>query len=87
MNQALANISKLPERIYIGPTKAAEMAIETGYCIVAGETGYRPMPTLTDEQAARMNTGATAAQVEAMRVGSMFGWNVPGADPDNCHHA
>ena len=55
--------------------------------IMRGEAGYytvkpvskgeRPM---TPEQFNRAN-GITEAQVTAMRVGSMFGWDVPGADP------
>lgn len=27
--------------------------------------------------------GVTPEQAEAMQIGSMFGWEVPGADPDN----
>lgn len=34
---------------------------------------------------AQMNqrNGVTPQQAEAMEIGSMFGWEIPGADPDN----
>ena len=58
-------------------------------CIKRGESGYYPSDwntssrehnrQIADEQNRRL--GVTAAQKEAMMCGSMFGWNVPGADP------
>ena len=51
---------------------------EAGYYeITPREKGERPM---TPEQFNKAN-GITEAQLSAMRVGSLFGWNVPGADP------
>lgn len=59
--------------------------------VVRGMQGYYPtdIPTVSRDHAQmladKMNKelGVTKAQAEAMFVGSLFGWNVPGADPDN----
>ena len=64
---------------------------ETGELIILrrGETGYYHSEWNTDDAAYNRHIaddhnrarGLTPAQVEAMRVGSMFGFAVPGADP------
>ena len=58
---------------------------ETGatVLIVRGENGYHPVQTfLTSGQLnAALAEPPTDAQVRAMLVGSMFGWQVSGADP------
>jgi len=53
-----------------------------GVLVRRGVRGYYPVQTrLTVEE---FNEGiVTPAQAEAMLVGSMCGWEVPGADPDN----
>jgi len=56
-----------------------------------GEQGYyrNGAPFMTEQAAhmfvARLNDclGVTPLQAECMLVGSMFGWDVPGADPDH----
>jgi hypothetical protein len=47
-----------------------------------GESGYYPIYThLTADE---LNKGkVTPPQREAMLIGSMFGWDVPGANPDH----
>lgn len=60
-------------------------------CIKRGESGYYPSDwdtgdkernvELADELNARR--GVTPAQRQAMEIGSMAGWDVPGADPSN----
>jgi hypothetical protein len=52
--------------------------------IYYGERGYYEVPFSTS-YADEWNEkhGVTKGQVEAMLTGSMFGWDVPGADPDN----
>ena len=60
-------------------------------CIRRGESGYYPSEWETGdkernvEEADRLNErlGVTPAQRLAMEIGSMAGWDVPGADPKN----
>lgn len=58
-------------------------------CIKRGETGYYPSDWSTDDKErnvqiaddANEKLGVTPEQRQAMEVGSMAGWDVPGADP------
>ena len=60
-------------------------------CIKRGESGYYPSDWDTGDKernvelADELNTrrGVTPAQRQAMEIGSMAGWDVPGADPSN----
>ncbi len=58
-------------------------------CIKRGETGYYPSDWNTGDKKRNVELandlneqlGVTMQQRKAMEAGSMFGWNVPGADP------
>ena len=60
-------------------------------CVKRGESGYYPSDWDTGDKernvelADRLNEelGVTPAQRQAMEIGSMFGWEAPGADPKN----
>ena len=60
-------------------------------CIKRGESGYYPSEWDTEDKernvelADELNEklGVTPAQRQAMEIGSMAGWDVPGADPKN----
>ena len=48
------------------------------------ESGYTPVGrdgNMKHVQEMNRELGITRQQMEAMKVGSMFGWDVPGADP------
>lgn len=74
------------------PNACMSVLAETGECIFLklGQRGYFPYQWSDDRNenrafSDRYNSehGITKAQEEAMSIGSMFGWNVPGADPKN----
>jgi len=78
-SQAQINLAKLP-------AQCAARSPTTGkpILIVAGELGFHPIsPDDFDVEEFNRKSGVTPAQVEAMLVGSMFGFDAPGADPDN----
>ena len=58
---------------------------ETGTVILIrrGEPGYHPVNTSLSVETlnACLDPIPTALQVEAMLIGSMFGWDAPGAQP------
>lgn len=82
-----AHFEKLPEMCFSLLPGTGQLI-----CIKRGESGYYPSDWSTgdahenrriaDEQ--NRKRGVTPAQEEAMKIGSMCGWDVPGADPDNC---
>lgn len=49
--------------------------------ITRGESGYRPVLSRTSAAELNAEAGVTPQQAEAMLAGSMFGWDVPAADP------
>lgn len=71
------NLSKLP------PFCASRLpSTNEPILIKAGERGYyRGWPGLNPEEF-NAEIGVTEAQVSAMEAGSMFGWEVPGANPE-----
>ena len=85
--------NSLPEYCYVFLPTTYEIGI-----IQRGESGYYRTDTQirTSEEAVERLTGipvsqmgaserlgVTKAQAEAMKAGSMFGWDVPAADPNN----
>ena len=82
---AAENMSKLPELAY------AAVAGEAVLCVVKrGEKGYhrtdyaigkRDVRKFVDAMNRRLKV--SGAQREAMINGSIFGWHVPGANPDD----
>ena len=76
MTDVLDTLKKLPERCLAKhPTDGSTILIQRGVA------GYWPFPG-RDVDAYNARHGITPALVEAMQIGSMFGWDVPGADPD-----
>jgi hypothetical protein len=59
---------------------------ESPILIQRGESGYIPLSRGFNVERYNERHGHNAAIVEAMLVGSMFGWHVPGADPRNYRH-
>lgn len=60
------------------PTEKEEIRIDFA---TSGYTPYRKMASGRSAKEMNREIGVTPAQAEAMKAGSMFGWNCPAADP------
>jgi len=70
------NFDRLPrECASLHPTE------ETPILIKRGHEGYYPIHPATDVDRFNKERDITSAQIAAMEIGSMFGWDAPGADP------
>jgi hypothetical protein len=78
-----ANMAKLPEMCWTTVPSSNEVVI-----VKRGEIGYFPQREDVLHYEAHMvdalneRLGVTKEQELAMKSGSMFGWDIPGADPD-----
>jgi hypothetical protein len=65
------------------PVECAARDLSTGEPILIrrGVAGFWPMFPSFDPEAFNTRHGISPAQVQAMMCGSMFGWDVPAADP------
>ena len=62
---------------------APDMMDENKIIIIKyGESGYYPTEYTGNAMEYNEKIGVTREQVEAMKVGSMFGWDVPGVNPE-----
>ncbi len=77
MADVLSNLQKLPHL-------CAGTLATTGETILIkrGVSGYWPAPKGFDGAAYNQRHEITPRQVAAMEYGSLFGWDIPLADPD-----
>lgn len=68
---------ELPELCYAEGSQGETVIIKRGI------TGYFVTDQKEKPDMLNAKLGITAGQYEAMIVGSMFGWHVPAANPDN----
>ncbi len=77
-------MAKLPEKCFTILESTGEMIV-----IKRGEKGYYPQNLenapwgAENKDSLNERMGVTKAQEKAMQAGSMFGWDIPAADPDN----
>ena len=73
----LENLGKLPSHCFSTLPSTGEVI-----GIKRGEKGYYTIKTMATATELNRALKVTKAQEEAMVIGSMFGWDSPGADPD-----
>lgn len=81
--------SSLPKQCYVFIQTENKVGI-----VKRGENGYyptdiiggKPSETKALVEESNRKLGVTKAQAEAMKCGSMFGWDTPAADPKNYDH-
>lgn len=71
----------LPEIAYIDNRSDKSPGATPVIAVKRGEPGYYPIPTALTADDLNTAAGVTPAQREAMHVGSLLGWHVPGAHP------
>jgi hypothetical protein len=71
----------LPELAYIDNSWNKSAGASPVIAVKRGESGYYPIFTPLSADALNAKAGVTAPQREAMHIGSMMGWHVPGANP------
>ena len=86
----LTTLAKLPPRCFAtipgsrGPRTIEIVRGVPGYIEINDFDGISDLESVDSAELlnARLDVPPNPEQVEAMVVGSMFGWHVPGADPD-----
>jgi len=78
MTSTFPYLHRLPELCYTTlPSNPAQVI-----AIRRGVPGYYPIETALTAEELNGDADISAAQVSAMLAGSLFGWEVPGADPE-----
>lgn len=90
---AKTNVGKLPESCFSKLLSSSEIikieAGQSGYTKLTQPAGYEQMTPNDKEKFIddlNREDGVTAGQRSAMDAGSMFGWGVAGANPDNYNY-
>lgn len=80
-HEVFATVAGLPEHVYSQLNSDPSQII----LIKRGVIGYWPCDGMVKEQADARNDilGVTPQQKAAMEAGSIFGWDIPAADPQN----
>lgn len=78
-------MSKYPDYCFICLKTSNEVVVVHPYTKGYSPTREGNQPWYGQETAdlANAERGITKAQARAMEMGSMFGWDIPAADPDN----
>jgi hypothetical protein len=77
MHDVLDTLKKLPSMCAATDPQGAPVLLKRGVA------GYWPLRPGFDVDGFNQRHGVTSRQVQAMEIGSIFGWDAPGADPDH----
>ncbi|MBZ0094568.1 MAG: hypothetical protein K8H75_04185 [Sulfuricella sp.] len=83
MPDVLSTLQKLPPVAYIDNSYDESPGAPPVIAVKRGVMGCYPIQTNLTAAELNKSAGVTPVQAEAMHIGSSFGWDAPGADPDN----
>jgi hypothetical protein len=72
----------LPKVAFIDNSHDKSPGVAPIIAVKRGEMGYYPIWTHCTVDELNESNGVTKAQCQAMHIGSMVGWHVPGSYPD-----